>query len=91
MHAIQVNDIVDGVATQDLHPPRIEGRRRCTESLREFGDQHANVLDALRGRPGTKFDRLGKPPGLAPAHHVERPTGIGPCGAMIEASRTKPV
>jgi hypothetical protein len=33
---------------------------------------------------------LGKRPLFTPAHQVERPTGIGPCDARIEASRTKP-
>jgi hypothetical protein len=43
------------------------------------------VPDLLIWRPSRKR------PDLTPAHHVERPTGIGPCGAMIETSRTKPV
>src|SRR5271167_2122535 len=39
---------------------------------------------------GPSFTGLGKRPDLTPAHHVERPTGIGPLGASIEGRRTKP-
>ena len=39
---------------------------------------------------GPSFTGLGKRPVLMPAHHVDRPTGIGPSGARIEVSRTKP-
>ena len=39
---------------------------------------------------GPSFTGLGKRPDFTPAHHVDRPTGIGPRGAKIEASRTKP-
>ena len=40
---------------------------------------------------GPSFTGLGKRPDLTPSHHVDRPTGIGPFGPMIEESRTKPV
>ena len=40
---------------------------------------------------GPNFTGCGKRPILTPAHQVERPIGIGPCGARIDASRTKPV
>ena len=40
---------------------------------------------------GPSLTGFGKRPVLIPAHQVERPTGIGPRGARIEASRTKPV
>ena len=39
---------------------------------------------------GPSFTGFGKRPVLIPAHHVERPTGIGPFGARMEARRTKP-
>ena len=39
---------------------------------------------------GPSFTGLGNRPTLTPAHQVERPTGIGPCGARIDLSRTKP-
>src|SRR5271169_1824723 len=39
---------------------------------------------------GPSFTGLGKRPDLTPAHHVERPTGIGPRGARMEGRRTKP-
>jgi hypothetical protein len=39
---------------------------------------------------GPSFTDLGKRPVFTPAHQVERPTRIGPCGARIEVSRTKP-
>lgn len=39
---------------------------------------------------GPSFTGLGNRPVLTPAHHVERPIGIGPCGARIDVSRTKP-
>lgn len=37
------------------------------------------------------FTGLGKRPVLTPAHQVDLLTGIGPRGAMMEGSRTKPV
>jgi hypothetical protein len=40
---------------------------------------------------GPSFTGLGNRPDFTPAHQVERPTGIGPLGANIEGSRTKPV
>jgi hypothetical protein len=40
---------------------------------------------------GPSFTGFGKRPDLMPAHHVDLLTGIGPAGAMIEESRTKPV
>ena len=40
---------------------------------------------------GPSLIGLGKRPLLTPAHHVERPTGMGPLGARIELSRTNPV
>jgi hypothetical protein len=40
---------------------------------------------------GPSFTGLGKRPDLTPAHQVDRPTGIGPAGARIAASRTNPV
>jgi hypothetical protein len=40
---------------------------------------------------GPSFTGFGNRPALTPAHQVERPTGIGPLGARMEGSRTKPV
>ena len=40
---------------------------------------------------GPSFTGLGKRPALTPAHHVDLLTGMGPRGARIDASRTKPV
>jgi hypothetical protein len=40
---------------------------------------------------GPSFTDAGKRPERTPAHQVERLTGIGPWGARIDASRTKPV
>jgi hypothetical protein len=40
---------------------------------------------------GPSLTGLGKRPVLIPAYQVERPTGIGPRGARIDVSRTKPV
>jgi hypothetical protein len=40
---------------------------------------------------GPSFTGRGYRPVLIPAHHVDLPTGIGPFGARIAESRTKPV
>ena len=40
---------------------------------------------------GPSLTGLGNRPDLTPAHHVDLPTGIGPRGAMMEDSRTKPI
>jgi hypothetical protein len=40
---------------------------------------------------GPSFTGCGKRPAFTPAHHVDFDTGIGPRGARIEESRTKPV
>ena len=40
---------------------------------------------------GPSLMGLGKRPPLIPAHQVDLLTGMGPRGAKIEASRTKPV
>jgi hypothetical protein len=40
---------------------------------------------------GPSFTDFGNRPDFTPTHQVERPTGIGPCGARIEVSRTKPL
>ena len=37
---------------------------------------------------GPSFTGFGKRPDFTPAHHVDRPTGIGPVGARIDVSRT---
>jgi hypothetical protein len=39
---------------------------------------------------GPSLTGFGKRPDLTPAHQVDRPTGIGPVGARIDASLTKP-
>jgi hypothetical protein len=39
---------------------------------------------------GPSLTGCGNRPLLTPAHQVERPTGIGPFGAMIDVSLTKP-
>ena len=39
---------------------------------------------------GPSLRGLGKRPDLTPCHHVDFETGIGPVGARIEESRTKP-
>jgi hypothetical protein len=40
---------------------------------------------------GPSLVGFGKRPSLIPAHQVDLLTGIGPCGARMEESRTKPV
>src|SRR3546814_3706471 len=40
---------------------------------------------------GPSLTGFGNRPSLMPAHQVDLLTGIGPLGARIEASRTKPV
>jgi hypothetical protein len=40
---------------------------------------------------GPSFTGLGNRPVLTPAHQVDFETGIGPSGARIDVSRTKPV
>ncbi len=40
---------------------------------------------------GPNLIGLGKRPALTPSHQVDLPTGIGPLGAMMDGSRTKPV
>jgi hypothetical protein len=40
---------------------------------------------------GPSFTGLGNRPVLTPAYQVERPTGIGPCGARMDVRRTNPV
>jgi hypothetical protein len=55
-----------------------------SRNLRMSSAFHAVIL-------GPSFIGLGNRPVLMPAHHVDLPTGIGPFGARIEESRTKPV
>jgi hypothetical protein len=40
---------------------------------------------------GPNLTGLGYRPDLTPSHQVDLLTGIGPCGAMMEGSLTKPV
>ncbi len=40
---------------------------------------------------GLSLTGLGKRPDLTPSHQVDLLTGIGPLGAMMDGSRTKPV
>ena len=40
---------------------------------------------------GPSFTGLGNRPSLTPAHQVDLLTGIGPLGARMDGSRTKPV
>ena len=49
----------------------------------------SSTRQAVMRRPS--FTGFGKRPSLTPAHHVDLLTGIGPLGAMMEGSRTKPV
>ena len=39
---------------------------------------------------GPNFTGFGKRPSFMPAHHVDLLTGMGPFGAMIAGSRTRP-
>jgi hypothetical protein len=39
---------------------------------------------------GPSLTGLGNRPVFTPAHHVDRPIGIGPVGARIAERRTKP-
>jgi hypothetical protein len=40
---------------------------------------------------GPSFTGFGKRPSFIPAHHVDLLTGMGPFGAMIAGSRTRPM
>ena len=40
---------------------------------------------------GPNFMGFGKRPDLTPAHQVDFPTGIGPCGARMDDRRIRPV
>src|SRR5437763_5122953 len=65
-------------ASQGVHAALLSMRARMSSAF------HAVIR-------GLSFTGLGNRPALTPAHHVDRDTGIGPVGARICLTRTKPV
>jgi hypothetical protein len=82
---------IDRIVSEGLYPPPIR------PAVAPDHIQEARAISCLMSSTrhavmrGPSFTGLGYRPDLTPAHHVERLTGIGPCGARIEVSLRNPV
>lgn len=87
VYAKTPRSFLHGIVSVDLDAPRIDPPH-LTEPAWMRALMSSTRHAVIRGPSFTGF---GYRPDFTPAHQVDRLTGIGPWGAMIDAKRSRPV